>query len=95
MTNLHFKDMIATHFSKLETILADPECKFTGQLRINFDLIKVSDGWCWSTSKREFVQNPIKEIGKESPRTFVHYHHNKSPNAKYFKEILEKQFKSN
>ena len=35
--NDHFKDTIVTHFSKLETILADPECDFIGQLRINFD----------------------------------------------------------
>lgn len=29
-----------THFSKLESVLADPECEFTSQLRINYNLIK-------------------------------------------------------
>ena len=72
-----------------ESVLADPECGFTNPLRINYDLIEVSDGWFFSASKREFVQNAIRDAGKESPRAFVEYDHTMSPDAKYFKEILE------
>ena len=78
-----------THFSKLESVLANPECEFTSQLSINYDLIEVSDGWFFSVSKREFVENAIRDVGKESPRAFVEYDHTKTPVAKYFKEILE------
>ena len=46
-------------------------------------------GWFFSASKREFVQNAIREVGKESLRAFVEYDHTKTPDAKYFKEILE------
>ena len=57
--------------------------------RVDYDLIEVADGWCFSISKREFVQNPIQDIGKESPRAFVEYNHAKNPEPKYFKEILQ------
>ena len=49
----------------------------------------MSGGWFFSASKREFVQNAIRDVGKESPRAFVEYDHTKTPDAKYFKEILE------
>ena len=42
--NDHLKDRIVTHFSKLGSGLADSECEITSQLRINYDLIEVSDG---------------------------------------------------
>ena len=78
--NDQLKEIIITNFNKLESILANPECEFTKQLRINFDLIEVVNGWSFSRSQRRFVQNPIKEIGKECPRAF----------AQYTQEILEK-----
>ena len=87
--NDQLKEIIITDFNKVESILADPECKFTQQLRINYDLIEVLDGWCFSLSQRRFVQNPIKEIGKECPRAFVQYPHTKEPEAKHFQSILE------
>ena len=87
--NDQLKEIIITNFNKLESILTDPECEFTKQLRINYDLIEVLNGWCFSLSQRRFVQNPIKEIGKECPRAFVQYPHTKEPEAKYFQEILE------
>ena len=87
--NEHLKDRIVTHFSKLESVLVDTECEFTSQLRINYDLIEVSDGWFFCASKRKFVQSAIQDVGKKSPRAFVEYDHAKKPDAKYFKEILE------
>ena len=87
--NDRLKDDIVIHFAKLESILADPECEFTRQLRVDYDLIEVADGWCFSISKREFVQYHIQDVGKESPRAFVEYDHAKNPEPKYFKEILQ------
>ena len=60
-------------------------------MRINYDLIEVNGGWCFSIIQRKFVSNPIKEsdIGKESPRAFIQYEHTKEPDPGYFKEILE------
>ena len=48
----------ATQYEK-----ADSECD--RQLKVNYDLIEVSDGWCFSISQREFVQKPIEEVGKK------------------------------
>ena len=87
--NEKLKEIIIPNFNKLESILADPECELTNQLKINYDLIEVSNSWCFSLSRRAFVQNPIKEIGVESPRAFLHYAHAKEPEAKYFQEILQ------
>ena len=86
--NDHLKDLIVNNFSKVENFLADPECEFSRQLKVNYDLIEVSGGWCFSISERKFIQNGIKEVGKESPRAFVQYLHDKEPDAKFFKEIL-------
>ena len=87
--NDRLKDDIIIHFAKLESILADPECEFSRQLRVDYDLIEVADGWCFSISKREFVQSRIQDVGKESSRDFVEYDNAKNPEPKYFKEILQ------
>ena len=52
-------------------MLADPECKLTRPIRINCDLIEVSNGWCFSISMRQFEVNPVKEC--ETPRGFIEY----------------------
>ena len=73
--NERIKDVIVPHFSKLESMLADPECEFTRPIRINYDLIEVSNGRCFSISKRQFVEHPVKEC--ETPRAFIEYEHTK------------------
>ena len=89
--NDQLKDIIVNNFCKIEKFLADPECEFFTQLNVNCDLIEGSGGWCFSISQRKFVQNAIKEVGKDSPRAFLLYMYNptKEPDAKYFKEILQ------
>ncbi|KAL9960070.1 hypothetical protein ACROYT_G033473 [Oculina patagonica] len=86
-----FKDSIVKHLNKLVELLGNRDCEFKKQIRINYDLIKVNQGWCLSMSQRKFVFDPIKEtdIGKESPRAFIEYDHTKEPDPGYFKEILE------
>ena len=77
---------------KLDNLLSDRESEFGKQLKINYDyLIEVLDGWCFSISRREFVENAIShsDIGRESPRAFVAYRRDKSPDVAFFKEILE------
>ena len=66
----HFKETIIKHLNKLDSILGDPESEFPRQLKINYDLIEVSDGFCFSISERRFVENAIRdsEVGRETPR---------------------------
>ena len=87
----HFKETIIKHLNKLDSILGDPESEFPRQLKINYDLIEVSDGFCFSISERRFVENAIRdsEVGRETPRAYVEYKHDKVPDPHYFKEILE------
>ncbi|KAL9978141.1 hypothetical protein ACROYT_G015628 [Oculina patagonica] len=87
----HFKEIVIKHLNKLDSILGDPQSEFSNQLKINFDLIEVSDGYCFSVSKRRFVVNAIKDadVGKETPRAFVDYKHDKTPDPVYFKQILQ------
>ena len=75
-SNDQFEDTIIKHLNKLVEILGDKECEFTKQLRINYDLIEVNGGWCFSISQRKFVLHPIKktEIGRESPRAYRSLH---------------------
>ena len=49
----------------------------------------MSNSWCVSLSRGAFVQNPVKEIGVESPLAFLCYAHIQEPEAKYFQEILQ------
>ena len=52
-----FKETIVKHPNKLDSLLSDRESKFGKQLKINYDLIEVLDGWCFSISRGEFVEN--------------------------------------
>ena len=90
-SNDNFKDSIIKHLNKLVEILGDKECEFMKQLRINYDLIEVNGGWCFSISQRKFVLHPIKDtdIGKESPRAHIEYEHTKVPDPGYFQQILQ------
>jgi len=90
-SNDQFKDTIINYMNKLVEILGNRECEFMKQLRINYDLIEVNGGWCFSVSQRKFLFHPIQgtEIGKESPKAYIEYEHTKTPDPGYFKQILQ------
>jgi polynucleotide 5'-kinase involved in rRNA processing len=58
---------------------------------VDYDLIEVNNGACWSLKRRGFVEDAIAEhqIGKVTPRAFCPYEPNQVPDAKYFRQILE------
>ena len=90
-TNEHFKSRLIRDMRKVIELLADPNCELFEPLVIDYNLIEVKDGVCWSLKSRSFVENPIEErqIGKVSPRAFCAYDPAKEANPKYFREILE------
>ena len=59
---------------------------------MDYNLIEVSNGQCWSLKERRFVENAIneKEIGHITPKAFSPFNATKEPDPKYFREILEK-----
>jgi len=57
---------------KVVELLADPYCELFRPLAIDYDLIEVNQGVCWSLKERSFVNDAIQEdkIGEVSPRAF-------------------------
>lgn len=88
-SNKKFKEPIVRHGGQLVGLLGDPESEMFRQVQINYNLIEVVKGWCFALDERKFVQNAIEEFGRVSPRAFIRYDPEKTPEPGYFKEILE------
>ena len=90
-TNEFFKSRLIRQMKNVINLLADPYCELFRPLTINYDLIEVSNGTCWSIKNRSFVDDAIskEQVGKISPRAFCPYDVSKPPDPKYFREILE------
>ena len=89
--NETFKDRLLKDMRKVSEILSNPHCEVIRPLCVDYNLIEVNDGQCWSIKDRRFVDNAItdKDIGHITPRAFSPYDPTKEPDPKYFKEILE------
>ena len=59
LANDALNNELVKNFQAVERILSHPACKVVRQTKIDFDLIKVCNGFCFSTSKRAFVLRPI------------------------------------
>ena len=72
-------------------ILSDPDCEVIRPIIVDYNLIEVSAGHCWSIIERRFLQSPIPEekIGLVTPRAFSKYDPQRTADPKYFREILE------
>lgn len=81
----------AQDMRKVIELSSDPHCELFQPLVIDYDLIEVKDGVCWSIKNRSFVESPIEErqVGRMSPRAFCAYDPEKDADPKYFREILE------
>ena len=90
-TNEQFKSRLVREMKKIIEMLSDPLCELFDPLIIDYDLIEVNDGVCWSLTNRAFVESAIEEsqIGKVSPRAFSVYDPTKHADPRYFREILE------
>ena len=90
-TNEFFKSRLIRHLKKVIELLGDPYCEFFRPLMIDYDLIEVDGGTCWSIKNRSFVEDAIsiEQVGKISPRAFCPYDPSKEPDPKYFRGILE------
>ena len=89
--NEFFKARLLKDMRKIIDILSDPDCEVIRPISIDYNLIEVDGGHCWSIKERRFVNNPIadEKMGVISPRAFTRYDPDKEPDPKYFKEILE------
>ena len=86
-----FKARLLKDMKSVIEILANPFCEVIRPLRVDYNLIEVNDGRCWSIKERRFLHDAIidKDIGHVTPRAFSTYDATKEVEPKYFKEILE------
>ena len=58
---------------------------------MDYNLLEVNDGYCWSVSERRFLRNaiPFDKVSFVTPRAFSHYDPLKVSQPKYFREVLE------
>ena len=84
--NEYFKSRLIAQKRNVINLLADPYCELFRPLTIDYDLIEVNNGTCWSIKNRSFVDDAIskEQVGKISPRAFCPYNPSKDPDAKYF-----------
>ena len=89
--NESFKSRLLQNMRKVIDVLADPDCEVIRPICVDYNLIEVNSGQCWSVKERCFLSSPIPEekIGLVTPRAFVKYESSKEPDAKYFREILQ------
>ena len=89
--NPKLRETVLHHTSQLVQIMGDRESEMCDQLTINYDLVEVRDGWCYSIPNRKFIKDAIQDpsIGKITPRAFVDYDHTKNSEPGYFQAILE------
>ena len=90
-TNELFKPRLIREMRRVVELLGDPFCELFRPLSIDYDLIEVNQGVCWSLKERSFVKDAIQEdkIGKVSPRAFSPFDSTQEPDPKYFRQILE------
>ena len=79
---------------KVIDLLADPDCEVIRPIIVDYNLIEVNDGYCWSISERRFLRNaiPADKVSLVTPRAFSQYDPLKVPQPKYFREVLENSF---
>ena len=91
-----FKARLLKDMKRVIEILANPFCEVIRTLRVDYNLIEVNDGRCWSIKERRFLDNALKDkdIGHVTPRAFSTYdatkEWNRNTSRKYWKIVFEK-----
>mgnify|MGYP002803952926 FL=1 len=94
LANEALRDKLVQHFQAVERHLLHPACEIIRQIKFEYDLIEVSNGYCFSIKSRRFIPCPISESmrGKLSPRAFVPYDCSTPPQPEYFREGIYNSF---
>ena len=90
-TNELVKPRLIQEMRRVVDLLSDLYCDLFRPLAIDYDLIEVNQGVCWSLKERSYVKDAIQEdkIGKLSPRAFSPFDSTQEPDPKYFHQILK------
>jgi len=94
--NESFKARLLKDMKKVIDILANSHCEVIRPLCVDYNLIDVNDGKCWSIKERRFLENVIadKDIGHVTPRAFPRTiqqeSQNRSISKKFWKTASQK-----
>ena len=89
--NESFKARLLRGMKKVIDLLADPDCEVIRPIIVDYNLIEVNDGYCWSVSERRFLKTaiPADKVSLVTTRAFSRYDPLKVPQPKYFREVVE------
>lgn len=59
--NEAFKGRLLKNMKRVIDILADPDCEVVRPISVEYNLIEVNAGRCWSIKERRFIESPIPE----------------------------------
>ncbi|KAJ7373588.1 hypothetical protein OS493_011193 [Desmophyllum pertusum] len=91
--NHSFEGRLLKDMKKVIEILANPHCEVIRPLCVDYNLIEVNEGQCWSVKERRFLENAIedKDIGRVTPRAFFAVRSDKRAGAEVFQGNFGKQ----
>ena len=56
--NFGFSDIITPHITQLTSLLSEPACRLLEPIKIDYNFIEASDGFCFDTDGKKFIRNP-------------------------------------
>ena len=56
--NFGFSDIITPHIAQLTSLLSEPACRLLEPIKIDYNFIEASDGFCFDTDGKKFIRNP-------------------------------------
>ena len=90
-SNESFKSRLLNDMKRVIDIISEPCCEVIKPIQVNYDLIEVDEGQCWSVKRHTFIEDAISEsdVGRITPRAYCKYDPSTPPIPRYFREILE------
>lgn len=94
LANDAINEQLVNNLKSVETILSHPAYEIIPQIVFDFNLIEVSNSFCFAISTRAFLPNAIRDcqIGKLSPRAYLPYDCSSSLEPGYFREGIYNSF---
>ena len=71
----------------LTSLLSQPACRLIEPIKLDFNFIEVSDGYCFDIQRKKFIRSP--KTMKGSPRAYVRYDCKKKPHPAPFIEGIK------
>ena len=82
--NESFKSRLIRDMKRVIDLLSDSDCELIRPISVDYNLIEVNQGYCWSVEERKFLKDPIpaEKVGLITPRAFRQYDPFKEPHPR-------------